>query len=66
MMLALLISITLKINDELVYAKGRPGGIEFVDWPFYDESVYKTASQLVKKDLPAPQGQDDDSSQLVE
>lgn len=66
MMLALLISITLKINDELVYAKGRPGGIEFVDWPFYDESVYKTASQLVKKDLPAPQGQDDDSSQPVE
>lgn len=66
MMLALLISITLKINDELVYAKGGPGGIEFVDWPFYDESVYKTASQLVKKDLPAPQGQDDDSSQLVE
>lgn len=66
MMLALLISITLKINDELVYAKGRPGGIEFVDWPFYDESVYKTASQLVKKDLPVPQGQDDDSSQLVE
>jgi hypothetical protein len=51
MMLALLISITLKINDELVYTKGKPGGIDFVDWPFYDESVYKTASQLAERNL---------------
>lgn len=49
MMLTLLISITLKINDELVDAKGRPGGIEFVDWAFYDKSVFKSAKRLTDK-----------------
>jgi hypothetical protein len=33
-MLALLISITRNINDELADTEGRPSGIEFVDWPF--------------------------------
>lgn len=45
--LALLVSITLKINDELARSTGK-GHIEgFVDWPFYDESVYQTAQELV-------------------
>ncbi len=48
-MLALFISVTLKINNELVYAKGKPGGIEFVDWPLNDASVYETAAQLAKR-----------------
>lgn len=51
MMLALLISITLKINDELAYVRGRPGGIDFVDWPFSDGSVYETAARLVARDM---------------
>ncbi len=44
-MLALLISITLKINEELVDATGK-GGLDpegLVDWPLYDVSVYRTA-----------------------
>lgn len=51
MMLALLVSITLKINDELVDVKGKPGGIDFVDWPFIDESAYKAAAELADKNM---------------
>lgn len=48
-MLALLVSITLKINDELADAMGMPGEIEFVDWPLLDESVYRSAKQVAGK-----------------
>lgn len=48
-MLALLVSITLKINDELLEVKWSPSGIDFVDWPFNDESVYETAAQFNKR-----------------
>ena len=42
-MLALLVAITLKINDELSAATGRGYLENFVDWPYYDESVFKLA-----------------------
>lgn len=45
--LALLVSITLKINDELARSTGKGHIEDFVDWPFYDESVYQTAQELV-------------------
>lgn len=38
-MLTLLVAITLKINDELSAATGRGYLENFVDWPYYDESV---------------------------
>ena len=41
----------LKINDELVDVKGKPGGIDFVDWPFIDESAYKAAAELADKNM---------------
>ena len=48
-MLTLLVAITLKINDELSAATGR-GYIEnFVDWPYYDESVLELAKKLIEK-----------------
>lgn len=47
-MLALLISITLKINEEFTHATGKggldPDGLE--DWPLYDASVYTVAKGL--------------------
>lgn len=48
-MLTLLVAITLKINDELSAATGR-GYIEnFVDWPYYDKSVFELAKKLIAK-----------------
>ena len=48
-MLTLLVAITLKINDELSAATGR-GHIEnFVDWPYYDKSVFELAKKLIEK-----------------
>ena len=45
-LLSLLISITLKINEELMRKTGH-GGLElFVDWPYYDESVFRLAREL--------------------
>ena len=47
-MLALFISITLKINEELMGATGK-GGLDpdgLVDWPLYDASVYEAAERL--------------------
>lgn len=38
-MLTLLVAITLKINDELSNATGRGYLENFVDWPYYDDSV---------------------------
>lgn len=38
-MLTLLVAITLKINDELSSSTGRGYLENFVDWPYYDESV---------------------------
>lgn len=38
-MLTLLVAITLKINDELSNATGRGFLENFVDWPYYDDSV---------------------------
>lgn len=39
-MLTLLVAITLKINDELSSSTGRGYLENFVDWPYYDESVF--------------------------
>lgn len=45
-LLSLLISITLKINEELMRETSH-GGLElFVDWPYYDESVFRLAREL--------------------
>jgi hypothetical protein len=47
-MLALLVSITLKINEEFMDATGK-GGLDpdgLVGWPLYDESVYETAKAM--------------------
>ena len=45
-LLSLLISITLKINEELMRKTGRGGLDSFVDWPYYDESVLRLAREL--------------------
>lgn len=46
-MLTLLVAITLKINDELS-AKTSRGYLEnFVDWPYYDESVFGLVKKLI-------------------
>lgn len=45
-LLSLLISITLKINEELMRKTGRGGLDSFVDWPYYDESVFRLAREL--------------------
>lgn len=48
-MLTSLVAITLKINDELSAATGR-GYIEnFVDWPYYDKSVFELAKKIIAK-----------------
>lgn len=48
-MLTLLVAITLKINDELSAATGRGHLENFVDWPYYDESVLELAKILIAK-----------------
>lgn len=48
-MLTLLVAITLKINDELTAATGRGYLENFVDWPYYDESVLELAKKLIEK-----------------
>lgn len=48
-MLTLLVAITLKINDELSAATGRGYLENFVDWPYYNESVLDLAKKLIKK-----------------
>lgn len=48
-MLTLLVAITLKINDELSSATGRGYLENFVDWPYYDESVLELAKKLIEK-----------------
>ena len=45
-LLSLLISITLKINEELMRKTGRGGLDSFVDWPYYDESIIRLAKEL--------------------
>lgn len=39
-LLSLLIAVTLKINEELMRKTGLGGLDSFVDWPYYDESVF--------------------------
>lgn len=48
-MLTLLVAITLKINDELSAATGRGYLENFVDWPYYDKSVFELAKKLFAK-----------------
>lgn len=48
-MLTLLVAITLKINDELSAATGGGYLENFVDWPYYDESVLELAKKLIEK-----------------
>lgn len=48
-MLTLLVAISLKINDELSVATGRGYLENFVDWPYYDESVLELAKKLIEK-----------------
>lgn len=48
-MLTLLVAITLKINDELSAKTGRGYLENFVDWPYYDESVFELAKKLIAK-----------------
>lgn len=45
-MLTLLIAVTLKINDELSATTGRGRLENFVDWPYYDESVLNLVEEL--------------------
>ena len=45
----MLVAITLKINDELSAATGRGYLENFVDWPYYDESVFELAKKLIAK-----------------
>lgn len=45
-LLSLLIAITLKINEELMRKSGLGGLDSFVDWPYYDESVFRLAREL--------------------
>lgn len=46
-MLTLLVAITLKINDELSAKTGRGYLENFVDWPYYDESVFGLVKKLI-------------------
>ena len=48
-MLTLLVAITLKINDELSAATDRGYLENFVDWPYYDESVFGLAKKLIER-----------------
>ena len=48
-MLTLLVAITLKINDELSNATGRGYLENFVDWPYYDESVLELIKDYCKE-----------------
>lgn len=48
-MLTLLVANTLKINDELSAATGSGYLENFVDWPYYDESVFELAKKLIAK-----------------
>lgn len=48
-MLSLLVAITLKINDELSTATGRGYLENFVDWPYYDESILELAKKMTTK-----------------
>ena len=48
-MLTLLVAITLKINDELSNATGRGYLENFVDWPYYDDSVLGLVKTYFKK-----------------
>lgn len=48
-MLTLLVAITLKINDELSAATGRGRLENFVDWPYYDESVLEFIKKMTTK-----------------
>lgn len=48
-MLTLLVAITLKINDELSAATGRGYLENFVDWLYYDKSVFELAKKLIAK-----------------
>lgn len=48
-MLTLLVAITLKINDELSNAAGRGYLENFVDWPYYDESVLRLVKTYCKE-----------------
>lgn len=48
-MLTLLVAITLKINDGLSAATGRGYLENFVDWPYYDKSVFELAKKLFAK-----------------
>lgn len=50
-MLTLLVAITLKINDELSAATGRGYLENFVDWPYYDQSVFELAKNLIAKSM---------------
>ena len=46
-LLSLLISITLKINEELMWKTGKGWGVDWVDWPYYDESEFVLAEELL-------------------
>ena len=48
-MLTLLVAITLKINDELSNATGRGYLENFVDWPYYDDSVIGLVKSYFKE-----------------
>lgn len=49
-MLTLLIAVTLKINDELSATTGRGHLENFVDWPYYDESILKLVEELTTEE----------------
>ena len=45
-LLAILIAITIKINEELQDKTGRGGPSTFIDWPMFEINVNQTATQL--------------------
>ena len=50
-LLSLLISIMLKIFDDLSLRYGAGGVEDFVDWPLVDESVVSVANQMLQSDF---------------
>ncbi|WP_165170018.1 hypothetical protein [Adlercreutzia sp. ZJ242] len=46
-LVTVLIVIILKVNEELMDATGKGGVDDFVDWEYYDESIFETLMRLV-------------------
>lgn len=49
MLLALLIGITLKINDELILLTSDGGELDFIEWPMYGEHIMTAYNNAVER-----------------